>query len=54
MSKVTTVSVYPDDLAWLQQRQLAVSAAEKRWLTMPELMHHFVLAVQEWEAGAGA
>jgi hypothetical protein len=62
MAKLTTVSIYPEDLAWLQRRQLQVSAERsaqapeggKTWLTMPDLMHEFVQALQAAEAAAGA
>lgn len=50
----TTMRVFWADLVWLQERQRRVSFRENKTVTMPELIHDFVRAIKEWEAGEGA
>ena len=38
----TTVNLYTTDLEWLKQRQLRVSGAAKKWLTMPDVLRELI------------
>jgi hypothetical protein len=52
--RTTTLALYWTDLLWLQKRQRERSFKDDKTVTMPELMHDFVLAIQEWETRGGA
>lgn len=51
--KLTTASIYADDLAWLKARQLKASGPDTGWIAMPDLVHAMIEYVRETE-GEGA
>jgi hypothetical protein len=47
-----TLNVWAADRDWLQQRQRAISADRKSWITMAEMVHELIMAIVHAEEGA--
>jgi hypothetical protein len=48
----TSITVYAGDLEWMKTRQRRVSEGRDEWITMADLFHELVKAIEKTEAGA--